>query len=410
MRRHSAWVLSLSLAAGEAIGLELDPNVAPEINIGGRALATLEAVQVRSPSENDGDDHDSQTTLNTADSSLGLGFTKYLFNNTDYAFGVVGVKSTESGSELGQELYVYQMYAGVGGARYEVRVGRSRLPVSLVSFPSIRDDDMLAFTAVGNGLIDSHAEEYQLFGQQIATQLWLSPQWSVMGVATARAETVAGAAVDTASFNGQHLAISYDVPEAVQVGHGLRYAAIAVDRQELNALGNGAGHDVTAVLAGMVWYLNDNPEADWSLDVQAMHVAGMTDVDLRESYGRVRANSRSLVAALRYGHRPALQTRWQAALMVGVKEYDDFDQAGSAMIAPSLSWWLGSGVELLGQMQYIRYDEYLATQLDVETDHRMVLGLSFAFDYTLNETVGSRRSILTQEHDMNMTGPVLGGH
>lgn len=412
MRARLVLALGMVCAAGEGLALEIDPNVAPEINIGGRALVTLDVAHERPPS-GDGShehEHDSETTLNTADSSLVFGFSKYLFSDKDYAFGVIGVKTTESGSDVGQELYVHQMYAGVGGARYEVRLGRSGLPVSLVSFPTVRDDDALEFTAVGNGLIDAHAEDYQLFGQQIAAQWWLTPLWSVTAAATARAETVTGGAVDTASFNGQHLALSYDVPEAVHVGRGVRYGGFAIDRQELNALDGGTGNDVTAYLAGLVWFLNDNPEADWSLDVQAIKVAGMGDVNLSEGYGRARANSRSLVAALRYGHRPALQTRWQAALMIGMKDYDDFDQARSMMIAPSLSWWLGSGVEVVGQMQHVRNDDYLAAQLDVETDHRVFLGLSFVFDYTLNESVGSRRGILANEHGMNTIGPVFGGH
>ena len=412
MRASAVFALGLACVVGEVSALEIDPNVAPEINIGGRALVTIDVAHEQPPSD-DGShehDHDSETTLNSADSSLNFGFSKYLFSDKDYAFGVIGVKTVESGSELDQELYVHQIYAGVGGARYEVRLGRTGLPVSLVSFPTVRDDDALEFTAVGNGLIDSHAEEYQMFGQQVTAQGWLTPLWSVTAAATARAETVTGGAVDTAAFNGQHLALSYDVPEAVHVGRGVRYAGFAIDRQELNDLGGGTGNDVTAYLGGLVWYLNDNPEADWSLDVQAIKVAGMTDVDLSEGYGRARANSRSLVAALRYGHRPALQTRWQAALMLGVKDYDDFDQARSVMIAPTLSWWLGSGVEVVGQLQHVRNDDYLAAQLDVETDHRVFLGLSFAFDYTMNESVGSRRGILANEHGMNTSGPVFGGH
>ncbi|UCH54117.1 MAG: hypothetical protein JSW09_04900, partial [Pseudomonadota bacterium] len=125
---------------------------------------------------------------------------------------------------------------------------------------------------------------------------------------------------------------------------------------------------------------------------------------------RARSKSRAVVAALRYGERPALQTRWQAALTVGLKDYSDFDNARSWVVSPSYGYRLGSGVELLAQYAYSKNDDALAAATGVETEQRVELGLSFSFGHTFNESVGERQSILNIEHNMFDLGPMGGGH
>lgn len=405
MCRTTALAVALALTM-PASALEIDPMVTPEVNIGGRALVSLDSSETQASSgEDEGD-----TELSTADSSLLFGFSKYLFSDEDYGFAVVGVKTTEAGSELEQDLYLHQVYAGVGGARYEISAGRQRLPNTLVSFPTLRDDDLVEFTHVGNALVDSHVEEYQIYGSQIAARWWMTPAWSVAAATTARAETVDGGEVDTGRFNGQSLILSFDIPEAAKVGRGLRYAGLGIDRQELGVLSHGTDKDILAYVAGAVVYLNDNPEADWSLDVQAINVDGVSVADLAEAHQRAEASSWSAVAALRYGHRPALQTRWQASLTAGYRDYTDFDSATSLTLVPGFAYWVGSGVEVLAQYRYLKNDGSLARDTGIEREQSVYLGLSFLFDYTLNETVGSRRGILAHEHQMSTIGPALGGH
>jgi len=400
-----------ALLIGGAMGvraLEIDPMVKPEINIGGRALVTTAYSEQTDAA---GVKH-SDTELDIADSSLLFGFSKYLFNNHDYGFGALGIKTVEDGSDLDEEIYLHQLYAGIGGPRYELTLGRTQLPNTLLKFPTLRDDDLLEFTHVGNGLADRHAEELQIYGGQVRGQWWFTPATQLGLAFTARAEEdPSSGELSHGQFNGQTLWLAYELLESIKFDRGLRYAALAVDRQSLNALGGEADdEDMTAVIGALAVNLSNNPQATWNLDLQAIVNNGAAVSALDEAYRRARAKSNALVAALRFGHRPHLQTRWQAALTLGWKDFSDFSGARSLVVAPSYVYHIGAGVELLAQYRYLDNSDELTQATGFEKEHAVYLGISFAFDYTLNESVGTRNSILNREHNMTDFGPVFGGH
>lgn len=394
----------LCAALGEATALEIDPLVVPEINIGGRGIATVKG------SDSSGPEGDSASEVDTADSSLLLGFSKYLFSDRDYGFGAIGFKTVESGSDLDDDMFIHQAFVGIGGPRYEITLGRTRLPNTLLSFPTLRDDDLLEFTHVGNGLVDAHAEEYVVYGNQAGAQWWFSPFVRLGVTATARAEGATADAARIGDFNGGALVLAYDVPETIKFARGVRYAALGVDYQDLDALGTAPADDLTALLAGLSLNLSNNPEATWNLDLQAIRTSGAKVDALGEAYERARARSTRVVAALRYAARPYLQTRWQAALTIGWKDYSEFDAASSWVVAPSYVHRLGSGVDLIAQLKHQTHDDGLTAATRIKDEQAVWLGLSVAFDYTLNESVATRGSILGLEHSMTGVGPVVGGH
>jgi hypothetical protein len=396
---------ALGLAAAGAPALEIDPHVPPQVDIGGRALATAGALRTR----HDDGTRDRASALDIADSSLLFGFSKYLFDGGRYGFAVIGVKVPEDDTDLRDDLYLHELHAGVGGRNYEIKLGRSRLPNTLLAFPTLRDDDLLEFTHVGNAFSHAHAEEYQVFGGLVSgTWFWPAPRLAANAALTARTETdTAGVRVASDDFNGGSLTVAYDVPEDIKFDRGLRYAALGWDRQRVRLPGDPHRD---AWLAGLAVNLNSNPEATWNLDLQGIVSRGVAVPDLGSGLDRARAESRALAAALRYGHRPHLQTRWQAALTVGWKDYPGFDAARAWAIAPSYAYRLGSGVDFVAQYVYRDHADGLATATGVQREQRVHAGLSFAFDYTLNKHVGRRDSILFLEHDMLDIGPIGGGH
>ena len=123
----------LGLAANSGGALEIDPNVIPEINLGGRALATAGWARITDAASS----AENASTLNISDSSLILGFSKYLFSNRDYGYATFGFKTSEDDSDLKDDIYIHELSAGLGGERYEVRLGRTRLPNTLLRFPQI---------------------------------------------------------------------------------------------------------------------------------------------------------------------------------------------------------------------------------------------------------------------------------
>lgn len=394
-----------AIVAQGAAALEIDPSVAPQIDIGGRAIVTGNYVETNEAGGgSDGDDE-----LDISDSSLLFGFSKYLFDDRRYGFATIGFKLPEDETDLEDDIFFHEVNAGIGGWDSEVKLGRSRLPNNLIQFPTLREEDLLEFTHAGNAFSDAEAEEYQVFGGVVSgTWFWPKRHMSANLTFTARTETdVSGNKITGSDFNGAGIGLAYNLPEALKFGRGLRYAGLALDTQEVSLPGDDYLH---ALIGGLVFNLNSDPEASWVLDLQAIYNRGVDAAGLASRTNRARAESRAMAAAIRHARRPALQTRWQAALTVGWKEYPEFNDATAWAVAPSYAYRLGSGIDLLAQYAYRSNDGELASATGADDEHRVFLGLSFAFDTTFNQHVGERGSILQLEHNILDIGPAQGGH
>ena len=405
MHKHPLWLaISLALIPLSSTALEIDPHVAPQVNFGGQALVTVQGRERNT--RNDGSDRDA--SLDFADSSLLLGFSKYLFDSESYGFGVIGFKvlEDEDDADIRDDIYLHQLHAGIGGRHYELKLGRSNLPNSLVNFPTLRDDDLLAYTHIGNAFSAAPDEVYQLYGGQVSATGYLpSLRLAATASTVARTETDDnGQRLGSERFNSSNLKLAWEIPEAIKFDLGLRYLAVSWDRQELRSPARGA---VNAYQLGTSINLNSHPEASWHLDMQGTWVDGISTPDLTGA-NAARASQTSVVSALRYVHAPWLQTRWQAALTAGWQEYRNHNNARSYTLAPSLNYRIGSGVELLAQYQFREDSQNMPGNL--RTDHRIQLGLSFSFDHVLNKHMGSRNSIMQLEHNMLDIGPAMGGH
>ncbi len=409
MKIHPITLLATALVcAAPAYALEIDPQVPPEINLGGRAIIStdFESTSLASGAR------DRNNSQDISDTSLLFGFSKYLFNSRDYAFATAGFKSVEADTDLRDDIYLHQLFAGIGGKRYEILLGRTQLPNTLLSFPTLRDSDLLAYTHVGNAQVNANAEEYQIYGGQVRGQYWFSSFVSARAAVTARSarDPDDPARVLSSDYNGGTFTLAYDAPEAIKFDRGVRYAGISVDRQRFDALLGEIQGQTTALLAGLSLNLNNQPEYSWNLDLQAIVNRGERVTSLAQTFQRARADSQAVVAALRYRHSPALQTRWQAALNLGWKDYPNFSDATSVVVAPTYTYRLGSGVDFTGQYLYQHHQGALATATGIDSEHRIILGLSFAFAHTFNETVGERGDILNIEHNLLDLGPAGGGH
>jgi hypothetical protein len=395
-------------ACNVTLALEVDPAVPPEINIGGRLVATADYNSEKTIASGT----ESDSNLSIDDSSLLFGFSKYLFDDRRYGFAVFGLKIPDDDTDLRDDIYIHEAHVGIGGPGYELKLGRSRLGNTLVSFPTIRDDDLQEYLYVANGSSNAEAEEYQQFGAVIAGSWWLTRSMQFDGGITGRTRTdAAGARVTSADFNGGYVGVAYSVPEAIKFDRGVRYAGVRLDTQDANVPGLGLPRQtLTALIGAVSLNLNDDPEATWNLDAQAIVNDGASVSNLSTFAARARAKSRAVAVALRYGKRPALQTRWQAALNLAWKDYSDFTSGSAYTIAPTYLYRLGSGVEFVAQYRYTHNDATLAAALGHDREQLIQFGLSFAFDNTFNESVGERGSILNLEHNTLDIGPSGGGH
>lgn len=407
MKKLHYLILLVFQGVGTATALELDPAVPPEINIGGRALGTIVSGDTRTTATGvAGDSED----IDFSDSSLLFGFSKYLFNGPPgYGFAVFGLRRPDHADAVKDDLFLHEAHVGVGGREYELKIGRSRLRNNLLSFPTIRDDDLLSFTHVGNASSYTDTDIYEIFGGTVDVQWWPRPYLSTHAALAARTQTdAAGNVTGDGNFNTAGLGVAYALPQTLKFDRGVRMAGIALDSQRVQELDDAR---LNTWLAGLIFNLNSNPEADWVWELQAMTSEGVSGVaSLATKAARSRAKSGSVVTALRFNNRPYLQTRWQAALTLAWKDYPDFGNADSTAIAPSFLYRLGSGVDWVTQYLYTRHGDGLALATGIEAERRLYTGISFSFDYTLNESVADRQSILSIEHNMTSSyGPTGGG-
>ena len=403
-----AWIMA---ASGSVMALEVDPEVLPEINIGGRGVVTA---NYRDRDLASGG-NDNGGELDVEDSSLLLGFSKFLFNDVDYGFATIGIKAADDDTDLKDDIFLHELHVGIGARVSELLLGRSRLTNTLIQFPTVRDDDLLDFTHVANASSNASAEEDTIYGTLLKGSFYLPRHRLALSAAlTARTETDATnlanvGRVSRGNPNGISLSIAYDVPETIKFDRGLRFAGLTWDAQRTEQL-SGVGKDMVHSLIGALSYnLGDDPEKSWMVDVQGIYTAGGSVPSLARNIFRARADSYALVGSVRYVHRPFLQTRWQAALTAAYKDFTDFDDAQSIALIPSFTWRAGSGVDLVAQYRFIDNGRVLALGVNRDSEHLLLFGARFGFDFTLNETVGQRGSILNLEHDMLDIGPIRGG-
>ncbi len=405
MKQHALMMTGALLTmALPASAFEIDPHVPPEIVIGGRALATVDFEQLQRVDEG----ATSEEGVDIEDSSLLLGFAKHLHDDNHYGFGAFGFKALGD-TDMNESVFLHQAYAGVGGRQWEARIGRTGLPNNLVRFPTVRDDDLLAYTHVPNARLEEDSDTLTLYGEQLAADWWFTPYFGMTAAALARPEGLPGDP-RYGNLNSGSLGLHYYVPETVDTDRGLTFAGLSMDVQPFDERGGLDDGDLVTVQVGAGFNISGHPERLLHLDTQFMWSQGEDSGSLVGDLERARSDATAAVASLRYRHRPYLQQRWQAALTLAGQDYGDFDNARRYAVLPSFAWRLGNGIDAVAQIAHERYEGDLRRGLGLEHETTVQFGISMQFDHTFNKSVGRRDDIIHLEHDMLLPGPSFGGH
>lgn len=372
-------VLVSGLIAADIQALEVDREVVPRMTLGGRVIATMDAVDLDSEPE-------AEDEINLSDSSLLMRFDKRLFSK-GVAGAVVGLTDHES------QVAFNQLHAFYWNQNYQAQIGRTRLRNTIVEFPLIRDDDLLTYTHVGNG--SSNEEFDQIYGEHIAFDWIFDQKIQMLGVwaGTRRNGEDPLFADAPGGIDSYGLGYTYEQPEDLIYIEKIRHTGLWIDSQEVETAGDSEW--MTSVIAGIEFNLNDDPTASWSMGIQAIANNGIDNVaSLASVAERARAKSTSLVASIRYTGRPHLLTRYQGAITFAYKDYSDFDNATQWSIAPSAMYRIGQGIDLLTQVKYTDYDSGLVDGSDTS----LYLGIAFSLEAMFNDNIGERDSILNLEH------------
>lgn len=366
------------LLAQPVLSLEVDREVMPRITIGGRIINTVDAP--------DSDlDPNAKSEINIDDSVLLTRFDKRLYGG-GVAGALLGMREDDDAVQFHEASVFYW------SQNIQASIGQTRLRNTLVEFPTLRDEDLLTYSHVGNA--SSNGELQQIYGRQLSFDWIVDQKNQILGAWMGSRED--DASLGKEGFDSHGIGYTYERSEDLRFVERLRHAGILVDRQKVNLNDEW----MTAVIAGAEFNLNLNPQANWSMGLQAVVNNGIDGIaagdltTINAVSNRARAKSKALIASIRFTNRPHLLTRWQAALNVAYKDYSDFDDATQFSIAPSFVYTVGQGVDLLGQISYTDFDNNLGGG----TDTLIQLGIAFSFDTRFNDNIGERNSILNVEH------------
>ena len=369
-------VLVATLTTPVALALEVDREVMPRIQLGGRIMASVDVVDVDS-------DPDAETNINLADSSLLARFDKRMYSG-GVAGAVVGFTENEDA------VVFHQFNAFYWSRDYTVMIGRGRLRNTLLEMPLMRDDDLLDYTHVGNA--SSNEEFDQIFGKQLAFDFFLDQKIQRVGLWAGTRRNGASPIYDNApgGFDSFGASYVYEQPEDLRYVKRLRHAGLLIVGHKVETT---AGDDWSfALIAGAEANLNIDPRHSWSLAGQAIVNQGVSGTPVVVNLAA--SESTSLVLSLRFTGRPKLLTRYQAGLTFAHKDYADINKGSQWSVVSNAFYRLGQGVDLLAQLSYTDYGDGLGGGNDAVAQ----VGLAFSFDAMFNDTIGERDSILNLEH------------
>jgi hypothetical protein len=388
--------------APTALALEVDEISPPRISVEAEFFGTLD--YTKSGSANPATPDVSDIRANTDDTNLTVVFDKPLYDQSLVAGMVVNL-------ELGQEGVTPRVSTFLASSRFRIGYGRSKLRNTLVRFPTVRDDDLLAYTHVLNSALGLEESDAQMYGDILSLDWSFRPShWRVSLFGQEREQTrlEAGSgtyvADEAARANSGGLSLIYEPPEPVRYEGFVRQFGLIYEVQSNDRISGERARHNSSVL-GAVIGVNDNPEYPWEIALQVVNTGGLED---RDGTGtEIRAQSEDALAreaatatvlSVQYANRRYLQTRWRGALTLAHKSYGDIDGASQWSLVPAWFHRIGNGVDLVTQVVYTAYDDGLASIVGQDSEMTVQVGITLQFEDAINDNVVEPGSILELEH------------
>jgi len=288
----------------------------------GRGVLTTKVTQ-RGHSGQDVDWH----YVDAADTHLTLRLDQALFS--DAIGGIaLGGRITDGDSPVGP-VYLYQAALDVSSEHVAFVLGRTRRPMLGVSFPTLRDEDLLTFLYPLNPYSVGRIEEDVLFSEIIAVTYWYRFRWhaQVYGEAL-RATLDSGDPAERDRFepNAGGIRLYYDELPSLAKVKRLKHVGLSLHMQRAD----GRLPDVDRPV---LWQLQGTTSVglfpdpihllDFRLTVLYQH--GLRDREWTERHHSWWGQYIGGAAALRYLWAPAQMDRLQASVTFGYRRYLDRD-------------------------------------------------------------------------------------
>ena len=371
------------------------PSVAPQIEIAGTAVGTLDLGRARNALPDGGRASGSQ--INIADSALVVGAAQRLYKGGIGSLAVGGLTVDQTNVGRGTQLFLHQAYVDYQTQSLEAYLGRTDQPTAqIVTFPTLRGDDLITFTNLldpfsSGGNVEEHRYSNVgavTFNQKLTTFENVHIQHLIDST---NIGTPGSSGLNSYGLSIQHLGLPglEAVQKVISYGGGYEHRSVArVD-----------GGRSDAVYAGGV--INLRPSLVNRVDLRVLdnYTFGNGLRSFRSTPDTFRANSNALTAAVRYLHSPFGKPAYQVSLTAGYKSYDKVSRANSIGLALTGVKRLGEGFDVVGQYVYQNRGDNLASAYGgAHQESAIQVGFIFNFDTLFNRSIGPRRSLLNLQH------------
>ncbi|APF20894.1 hypothetical protein [Caldithrix abyssi] len=369
-------------------------QVSPEIQLGARGVMSFNT---------DITGNQKTTSVNDfSDTGLLLGFRQKMYNRFRGQL-VIGLQFPDADSDLGQ-VFFHQTFLLLEDQKNVLKMGRSRVRSALIEFPTLRDDDALAFTDVLNPFSSGENTEDNQYGNVIelahifAQRYWLT----VHGEHFTRTPVPPATSETDFSLNALGFSFVYMVPET-QIWNrpfiqqlGIGFNNFLTDRQGYS---NQFDQTLKNILVSGVFNLKPDPIYFVDARFQVVYNLGFKEIKtIGNFYDLTRARAAAHFFSLRFLYRKLERPTLQLALSGGFKVFPDLTQkARQWQVIFNAFYRLGENFDLAFQVQQAQFTGDLKT-LYGKSETRFQVGLVYSIDQRWNKQFDDRNSLLNLEH------------
>ena len=382
-------------AQAQQVPIPEQPSTAPQIEILGTGVVTLDLGRSRNAVPGGGQASGSQ--INLSDTSLTVGAAQRLYKGGIGSLTIGGLALDQTNTGRGTQVFLHQAFADYQDQALEAYIGRTDQPTAqIVTFPTLRGDDLVTFT----DLLDPFSS-----GDNVSEHRY----------ANVAAVTLNQKLTTFENFHVQHLLDSTSTNSGT--GTGLNSYGVSIQRlglpgleavekvvsygagYEHRSVGRADGGSSEALYAGGV--VNLKPSLVNLVDLRVLdnYTFGNNLSSFHNTTDTFRANSNAVTAAVRYLHSPFGKPAYQVSLTAGYKSYSKVSRAGSVGLALTGVKRLGDGFDVVAQYVYQHRGDALSNAYGgAREENALQLGFVFNFDALFNRSIGPRRSLLNLQH------------
>lgn len=381
-------------AQAEQVPIPQSPSVAPQIEIDGVGVGTLEGGLRRQAEQGGGQSASSR--VNLSDSALILGASQRLYKPGAIGSLVIGGETTDqtNSGNANNQVFLHEAFVDYQARHAEAYLGRTNTPTKFIQFPTLRGDDLINFTDLPDPYSNGVNTEEARYGNVAAVTL----NQNLRDFVNLHVQHLIRTASDIGDDQGLN---SYGVTYMHEPPPGLEAIQKVVSYQlgyERQSIGRAQGGAADIIYGGGVINLRPSPVNRVTLSLQDIYSTGNDLSKFASLPDTFRAASNTAAASLAYLHSPFGKPGFQVALTAGYKSYSKIHDAGSYAVALTGVKRLGDGFDLVGQYAHIHRNSALAAVSGGASDNSVQVGFVFNFTTIFNRTIGPRRSLLNLQH------------